>query len=121
MKKRIGNIEIRELGKNESYSHEIVYWFPNKYYGQENNYLKTGDFYEEINSSFGWQIHKSCFKNPETCYVIAFIRQDEEEPNLETVGGRPFKLKEEDLISFERLMREFYKTYKSCSENFGTE
>lgn len=118
MKKRIGNIEIRKL-EDEYYSHEVVYWYPNKYYGQESNYKKIGDFYETSD----WRIHKSCFENPEMCLVVAFITQagEGEIPNLETVGGRLFELNEEDLISFEKLMREFYKTYKSCSENFGTE
>jgi len=124
MNKRIGNIEIRELGENKTYSHEVVFWYPNKYYGHEDDYIRMGDFFKKPGES-GWHIHKSCFNNPETCYVIAFILipedEDDDPPNLITLGSRPFILKEEDLISFEKLMREFYKTYKSCSENFGME
>lgn len=86
--KRIENLEIRQASyllpkdkwpKNPSY--DIVLWYPNKYYGRENEFPE-----DKLDSSFRtdpkyWnhRIHKSCFKHPESCFVIASFVYDEHE------------------------------------------
>jgi len=84
-----------------------------EYYGTEKELLDEG--YERIEyDSGGWAmtrsnhtIDSSCFKNPETCYVIAWLEPNRREPdvNLLSVGSRLLDLSEEDMDAFFRVYK----------------
>lgn len=86
---RIGNLEFRNK--------EIVCWYPNPYYGNEdkyekvdasNEYILPGVYY--INPEYPHQrIHQSCFEGPESCIIIAEFKEDESAWKLEFIGDRP--------------------------------
>lgn len=86
--KRIGDLEFRPssylLPKDEYPKHpgwDIVLWYPNTYYGRDNEFPE-----DPLDNSFrvdptyhNHRIHKSCFKNPESCFTIAGFDYDEHE------------------------------------------
>ena len=89
--KRCNNLSLNltKSMKGEFYF-EIVQYYPNPYYGRENEFVKNGDYYKDyrfINTS----IHKSCFKNKESCYTVGYFIYDEnngESPDFKSVGSR---------------------------------
>ena len=112
-KKRIGDIGIRNfymdedipkpVGLRKTFNHfEVVKYSPNPYYGREGEYEwdEHSQVYRVNNSH---SINPSCFKNPETCYVLAYwvdIDHDERTPDLKFVGSRPMELNESELKAF---------------------
>lgn len=96
---RIDCLELRKLRNSDKW--EIVKWQPNPYYGNESKYIKTSRGYTE--SRYGFVvINESCFKNPETCYAIAFI--DNGIPKY--VGNRPLELDGiVEILNFLKLLR----------------
>ena len=67
----------------------------------------NGEFYKKDNDSI-IRIHKSCFKNSESSYVLAYwidINHDEKTPDLKFVGGRPFELTKEEMVDFMDLAK----------------
>ncbi len=116
---RIGEIEARWTQT----SPEIVFWYPNRYYGKLDEYLSNG--YEKRGGVIykdNYGIGLSCFENPETCYTIAFLELVEKEDtcDLHSVGARILDLEREELSDFwevyrkahyqiENLMRELEK------------
>tara|TARA_R110000822_G_scaffold121475_1_gene255296 strand:- start:123 stop:494 length:372 start_codon:yes stop_codon:yes gene_type:complete len=114
MKIRIDNIECR-------FSHgryDIIKWYPNDYYGKEEKMIEE-EGYERIeygSGGFGLTkdhrtIDSSCFKNPESCYTIAYLEYDDDENccDLTTVGPRLLKLKKKDR-------KAFFQVYKIADE-----
>lgn len=104
-KKRIGNIAVSPMAGDNNYSYEILFYYPNPYYGRENEYVK--------NEKLGWyeypdqpnvKIHSGCFKSPESCYVLAFITNGEE-PDVVSVGLRPWELSGSDDIAFREILK----------------
>ena len=99
MRIRINNIECRfSQGR-----YEIVKWFPNCYYGKEqeyidNGYVLSGGFYRNANVSIG----ESCFKNPESCYTIATLHYDDGEGccDMHTIGSRLLDLNKSERADF---------------------
>ena len=70
-KKRIGDLEFRpatyllpkdKWPKNPAY--HIDYWYPNGYYGRENEFIKEGDWYLYPDNHH-CRVHKDCFKYPQ--------------------------------------------------------
>lgn len=104
MKVRINNIECRLLNGH----YEIVKWFPNEYYNAEQKLIEEG--YKKITYENGdWSMKNgsititgSCFKNPESCCVIAWLRYDGNEfcTDLESVGDRLLKLNKKEREDF---------------------
>jgi len=86
--KRIENLEFRPSSyllpkskwpRNPSY--DIILWYPNPYYGRDEEFPE-----DPLDNSFRLspeypqhRIHKSCFKNPESCFTIASFDYDEHE------------------------------------------
>ncbi len=109
---RINDIECRQTTYKPK-EYEFVKWEKNMYYGTEKELLDEG--YERIEyDSGGWAmtrsnhtIDSSCFKNPETCYVIAWLEPNRREPdvNLLSVGSRLLDLSEEDMDAFFRVYK----------------
>jgi hypothetical protein len=88
---------------------------PNPYYGKENEYELDGNYYLPKNEAvYGlYRIHKSCFVNPETAYVLASwnnMDHDECTPDLEFTGNRPFELGYEEF-------KEFWTVAKNCQQH----
>lgn len=104
MKVRINNIECRLTQTR----YEIIKWFPNEYYNAEQKLIEEG--YEKVEFGNGdWNLKKdyrsinsSCFKNPESCYVIAWLKYDEDEycTELESVGDRILNLDKKERDDF---------------------
>lgn len=119
MKKRIDNLEFRPssyLGEAPEHSSwEIVMWEPNRYYGNEDQYEKDGDYYLDPKYSFH-RIHRSCFKNPEYCFTIASFNYDKNEDfyTVQFCGDRPFR-NEVNWKVFKQLL-EFGNTFLNYNE-----
>ena len=110
---RIGNIECKSTNYPER-EYQIVKWEVNRYYGNEEKIINEQG-YKRISYPGGdWALTKdmhtinsSCFKNPEVCYVIAWLKPNRREPdvNMETVGSRMLELKQSELSTFMRVYR----------------
>jgi len=95
---RLDNLEFTKssyLGKEPEYpSYSIQLWYPNPYYGKDDEFPESptdSDFRLDPNIPC-FRIHKSCFKNKETCFVIAFFDRDKEGIyELNFVGDRPIE------------------------------
>ena len=109
---RIGNIAFRvskTIGSHPRDYVDIVLWYPNPDYGQEDQYKKVDkEWYIPKEGAYHYRKHESCFKNPENCYTVATI-DIKEEPNILSVGLRPFDLKPKDRADFEAIVRLAYE------------
>lgn len=109
---RVNNLEFREasyLGyPPEHIGWDIILWEPNSYYGKESNFIRDGEYYRPNNEQYSFvKIHKDCFKNPETCFVIASWKWDSREDcyDFEFCGDRPLRyLKDSDWTAFKELI-----------------
>jgi hypothetical protein len=113
MNVRIGNIECRQTIYKER-EYEIIKWWVNDYYGNEEKMIKEDGYVKEEYDNGDWGLRKdfhhinsSCFKNPETCYVIAWLKPNRKEPDvsMETVGNRILELDQKELSTFMRVYR----------------
>lgn len=109
--KRINNLEFKVatyLLKNppEIKAYHINRYMSNCYYGHESDFIKIdNDWYRDPN--FSWhKIHKSCFKNSETCYAIASFEYNKHEGVYEFmwVGERSLDLTEQEEKDFKELI-----------------
>lgn len=87
-RKRIGDLEFSPasylLPKErwpENPSYDIVLWYPNSYYGRDEEFPEDllDNSYRNDPKYWNCRIHKSCFKNPETCFTLASFDYDEHE------------------------------------------
>lgn len=104
--RRIGQIELRKsLGYDE-----IVAWHPNTYYGKREQMQREGwEFDENGSASRGCvHVHSSCFKNPETCYVVAFVEWNRahDEYDIRIVGKRYWELDPEEASKVDEIVRD---------------
>lgn len=112
--KRIGKFEIRSTG-NLKNDFEVLQWFPNKYYGKKDQYIKiSSEHYRDPKFAYG-SIHESCFESPENCMVIGYINVDsdmgwtfEEGTALKTKKVEDKNL-DQLLLFFDKWIREFYE------------
>ena len=113
MKKiRIDDIECRQtIYKPKEY--EIVKWYENERYGKEQQLVEEG-YVKEVYKDGSWglkkdnhTINESCFKHPESCYVIAWLKPNYGEPDvdMETVGSRVLDLEADELDLFMQVYR----------------
>ena len=110
---RINDIECRKTIHTKTREYEIIKWYKNSYYGTEKELLDKG--YKRVEYEDGdWgmahdnhTINSSCFKNPYSCYVIAWLEPNPREPdiNLITVGSRLLDLSDEDRETFFRVYK----------------
>lgn len=121
-KMRIDDLEIRKINDSDHYIYEIVKWSPNKYYEDfKNGLLKKvegplGGTKYQYEGRDGYYIDESCIKHPESCYVIAFVNNDKE-PDIVSVGSRPWDLKPEEKKIFDEIVRYFFKSYYEVNED----
>lgn len=111
MLKRKGNVEICETGCGSSRL-QILMYTTNHYYGNENNYIKNGEWYE-LSSYRNCKVHEDCFKSPQIKYVVAFI----ENGVVEFVGNRALKLEYENLLNFTYMLRYGIKKSINLAKN----
>lgn len=113
-KLRIKNLEFRKatyLGEEPEHpSYHIDKWENNHHYKQQDKYVKEGNYYVDPNSEIPYYIHKNCFKHKETCYAIASFDYDTHEGMyyLNFVADRPLDLKDEERVTFWRLIEHGY-------------
>lgn len=105
---RVNNIAFR-IESNGSL--HIVKYYPNQYFGNFDKMVEEG-WEPNVNGGLYKDyvtITKSCFKNPESCYTVAFLEPDEDEytTNLHTVGQRVLDLNKQDR-------EDFFKVYKKA-------
>ena len=120
--KRIGNLMFRKATylceEPEFPSWHIDFFYPNPYYGKENEYKKDGDFYVEVNTEYPINIHKVRFKYKESCYAVAsFTRNKEGYYELKFIGDRPLNLNEEELKDFWEVVKYGYKELNKLNED----
>lgn len=120
-RRRVGNIEVRPT-QNEKAPYEIIRWQKNNYYYEKDQYEPVdgdGQRYCKKNDPLGsCLIHESCFKNPESCYVIADVLPcKDEEPDIKTIGRRPWDLSEADRADFDEIIRAIYNDYYASYGN----
>lgn len=108
--RRIENLEFRQatylLPKSEYPKHPswcIDYWYPNSYYGRENEFIKDVDNWY-LSKDGSHRVHKNCFENPESCFAIASFDYDEGEYELHFVSNRPLELTKEEREIFWKLI-----------------
>lgn len=113
---RIDNIECRK-STYQSHEYEMVKWYKNDYYGNEEKMINEDGYVRQVYKDGDWGLSKdfhtinsSCFKNPESCYVIATLEVNKREPdiNMRTVGGRVLDLEQDELDVFMRVYRLAY-------------
>jgi len=92
--------------------YEIVKYEPNGYYGKEEDYelIKVNSFNGNETDAYAYTpkgegygsfiIDKSCFQNPERCYVVASFDVDDEGANLVWCGERPLRLTKSEWQDF---------------------
>ncbi|WP_296864706.1 hypothetical protein [uncultured Methanobrevibacter sp.] len=107
----INNVELRLYSENsdKQYAGEIIYWYPNVYYQKEKNFVVdklNPDYY--IDTKYNTRVHKGCFLHPKSCYVIAFVTKGEE-PDIVSVGNRPWTLSEQDQKDFEKIIKHIFE------------
>lgn len=109
---RIENIELKKSKYKDSY-YEFVKWYPNPHYKQEENLIGDGYVWQqEFLSKGNYHIHMSCFEHPESCYVIASLKKDNDGWYLETVDSRLL-----DLSIEERNI--FFDIYKKADKKLN--
>lgn len=86
--RRIKDLEFRPasylLPKDkcpENPSYDIILWYPNNYYGRDNEFPEDplDNSFRTDPKYFNFKIHKSRFKNPESCFTIASFDYDKHE------------------------------------------
>ena len=115
IEKRVGNLSISvatylcEAPEHPSY--HINMWYPNGYYGREDEYEyhEDGEYYTKKDDTFGYvRISKDCFSHPESSFAIASFNSDKEGYyELSYIGSRPIEyLKtEEEIRNFRELVK----------------
>lgn len=122
---RIGNLEFRKssyLGTPpEHIGYSICKWEPNRYYGREPEFIKEGDYYHPKNEDYKFiNIHKDCFKSPETSYVIAIWDWNNHEECYDLVfcGDRPIKnLTDEEWLIFRKLLDKGFEQLNNIDDD----
>lgn len=113
--KRIGNLEIRQATyllptPPENPAYHIDYWYPNGYYGRENEFIKEGDWYVYPDNHHS-RVHKDCFKYPQSCFAIASFTYNKREGyyEFEFIGDRPLQITLEEREIFWKLIEYGFK------------
>lgn len=99
---RKGNIEVRSVNGKV----EVIKWFPNEYYGRESEFVvnPVSGMYNKKDDGFV-NIHPSCFKYKETCYVISFIGS---RGGVREVAKRTNDLDDEEKRNYDECIK-YYK------------
>jgi hypothetical protein len=124
---RFGNIGFDYINKQ----YEILKWQPNPYYGKEEDYelIKLNPVSVKVTEEdvYGYTpkgehygafiVDKSCFENPETCYVLSTFTIDDEGPNLVWCGERPLNLDKREWSNFMKCVKLAYNYIRQITNN----
>mgnify|MGYP003443375293 CR=1 FL=1 len=101
MKIRINDLEFRKCSSFfKDNLHEIIKWYPNNYFGKEEELGYIDNFEGWGITKDNHTISKAFFNSPESCYVIAFIEKGKESWELRSVGERMLELTPEEQQDF---------------------
>ena len=134
--KRIGDIAFQVWKADEDKGYrsgdywDIVKYEPNYYYYHKEEFVESqyrpGSFVKKTDGpDTRWYVDKSCFKNPETCVVIASLTQDWDRDCLEGyelhyVFDRPVRLldkeQEKDFMEVVRYAYNYLEVEKDKDE-----
>lgn len=111
MKQRIGTIGYRisqTISDMPKTYIDIVKWYPNPYYKKEAYYEKTeeGNYVDRTYNTPVY-ISPGCFINAENCYSLAIIDLSDE-PNVRSVGLRPWELEPQEREWYDKIVKEAY-------------
>jgi len=102
---RVNNIEFRpsvNLISQEPY-YEIVKWYDNTFYGKDDEFEKIGG--RLVHKEYRYGISENLLKMKETCFTLAvFEDTNSEEPDIRSVGKRPFELDPKENVDFLTVM-----------------
>ena len=108
---RKGNFEFRKCSylceEPENPSWCVDYWYPNPYYGKEDEYPE-----DPINKNFrmhpkyhNHRIDKGCFKYPESCFSLVNFDCDKNGYyEVHFIYDRPFNLDPSELETFWKVL-----------------
>lgn len=109
---RKNSIEFR-TAKNfisEEPYYEIVRYQKNPWYNKQQDFEVTilGEYRHKTD---GYYVSESLFHKEESMYTLAIfiVNEDEIEPDLKTVAGRPFELTDEEMLDFAEVARYGFK------------
>lgn len=119
---RLKNIELRKSKTllNEEYW-EIIYWYPNKFYNKKGEFV--WDEYKQmyrhkINTSY--LVTQEYIDSPESCFSLAiFEDMNNDEPNVKSVGSRPFLLGKRDYTVFHNVIGYAYEHINEMKESLN--
>lgn len=114
---RIGNIAVitsKSLKDVEYY--DIVKYYPNEYYGKEDEYVLIADdmYCHKDDTNLRYRVHKSCFAHKECCYSIAHIN-DVDDCEIVSVGSRMIELSKQEWLDLKDVLDVFYRKYKELN------
>lgn len=116
--KRIKNLELRQVSSLDNHKYwEIVQYQPNEWYHQYDKveWDEKRGMYRVFAPELSYYISKDLVDRlDETCYTLCtfmFYRDDEEIPDVVTVGDRPFR-EEVDITIFKKLCYHFYNEWE---------
>lgn len=119
---RIGNVELRQAetlawkNKESKYYYDIVFWYPNSYYGKEDEFdYDARKCMYRSRGEHGYWVDPACFKHKESCYSLARLIPDsklDDEHDIESVGSRPFNLDPKDLSDYLSVVKYSYEHWK---------
>jgi hypothetical protein len=108
---RLGNIGVRiatSLHNDNPIQYvDIVKYYPNPFYGKRDEFIEDslGEFRHK---NGGFPIcPEHVFDAKESCYTIATIEL-KEDPDVCSVGLRPFELDEQDRKDFDDIIKDAY-------------
>lgn len=94
---------------------EILYYYPNPFYGTEINYILDGDFYKKpdrLNVSF----HKDCFSKKEHCLVIGTITARDKNLDVKITFNAIRFMQKEERDDLHRILNTAYDYYMELLE-----
>ena len=112
---RIGDIEVHE----SKFGIEVVKWSKNELYGKEDDFVtEDGQTFKPKDKAKDFLSYDvSCFKNPETCYVIADIVANKDDFDVRSIGMRPWELEPQDEKDFKEVLLLLHKYFiEECEE-----
>lgn len=117
---RIGDIEFRSTRSwNGSFYYEVVMYYPNGYYGHEDDYVfdEMRQMYHYKDNEFCF-IDPSCFKHEESCYTLArFEKNSDDEYDIRSIGSRPFEISPKDITDYVACVKYGFNYLKSLEKD----
>lgn len=114
---RIGDVELHKTKSLEDKEYwEIVKWYPNHLYGKQDEYIEIEpNCFQEKEHPNCYVSGRGMFERPQSCYTIYIVEETKEEPDLRSVGRRPYDLEEDATKDLQEVIHLLYKYYENDS------